>query len=177
MATKAKLIRKAAVLSEHRAGRTIKEISRRYGIDAKTVRQYLHEDKMEKAGEKARIKAEEDRERAVEIAAWHKEGKTTQEIAGALNVSTDTVNLTLRNARAEDVDTEILYKPLTCQAARQSEIQKWAKKQAGKTLKTPDGKMTVAVVYPHILACIYNTSFGWRKATYTAAELYYMNAR
>lgn len=169
--TKAKLIRKNAVLSEYKAGKGLREIAKKYDLSLKTVQEYLRDYRMDEYEQKAQKR----KERTESIIEDHNAGTTREEIAEEHNVSIQTVNDTIRQSIAEEAPEDILYKQLTCPAQRKRTIQRWAKKQPGSSIRTPEGKMTVLNAYPHILECAKQYKNGYIVTTFTLGEVYYMN--
>lgn len=69
----------------------------------------------------------------------------------------------------------MLYKVFMCPAQHKSVLRRWAKKLPGKSIETPEGKMTVLNAYPNILECAKQYKSGYLVTTFTLAEVYYLN--
>lgn len=192
----AKLIKARAVVSEHNAGATIKELAKKYDLSTTTIRNYIHEDEEKRRDKKAaeqkeaaqkKKKAERDKERRNTIAARSalaeerkekvradiKSGLSMQEIAKKEDLSYCTVTDIVRgDALPEGTET---YRDMLCTAVRKKDLRRWAKDQPGRTIRTPDGKMTAIRAYPHIMECAKQCAKGFIITTYTLGELYYLN--
>lgn len=80
-----------------------------------------------------------------------------------------------RAYRTSVVNPDILLSEIDMRGDRKGTIRRWAKKQIGSTLKTPEGDMIITAAYPYIFECLKNTQKRVIKTTYTHAQLYYMN--
>ena len=192
----AKEIKARTVVMQHNIGATIAELAKMHGLSKATIRNYIREDEARKKDKKAaeqkeaaqkKKKAERDKERRNTIAvrsalaeerkervrADIKTGLSMQEIAKKENLSYCTVTDIVRgDALPEDAET---YRDVLCTAVRKSELRQWAKDQPGRTIRTPDGKMTALRAYPHIMECARRCPKGFVVVTYTLGQLYYMN--
>ena len=102
---------------------------------------------------------------------------STQEAAEKEGTSQSTIWSVLRAYRTAEVPPEILYSEIGMTGDRKGTIKRWADRQAGRTINTPDGQMIVTAVYPHIVECLKRTPKRCIKATYTHGEVYYMNRK
>lgn len=169
--TKAKLIRKNAVINQYKAGKTQREIAKKYGLALKTVGEYLRDYRMEEA-EKA---AGKRKERSASITSEVEAGGDRHEIAEKYEVSYQTVNDTVRQGITEGIPEDVLYKVFMCPAQHKSVLRGWAEKLPGKSIETPEGKMTVLNAYPNILECAKQHKSGYIVTTFTLGEVYYLN--
>lgn len=169
--TKAKLIRKNAVISQYKAGKGMREIAKKYGLAMKTVQEYLRDFRMKEAEEAARKREE----RSASITKDIKAGGDRHEVAEKYDVSYQTVNDTVRRDITEQIPTDMLYKLIMCPAQHKSVIRRWAKKLPRKSIKTPEGIMTVLNAYPNILECAKQNKNGYLVTTFTLGEVYYIN--
>lgn len=169
--TKAKLIRKNAVLSEYKAGMGLREIAKKYSIGLKTVQEYLRDYRMSEYEEKEKKR----KERSASIVKEDKAGTDRREIAEKHSVSVQTVNDTIRQDKASKAPEDLLYKELMCPAQHKSYLRKWAYKKQGKSIKTPEGRMIVLNAYPHIVECAKQHMNGFIVTTFTHGEVFYMN--
>lgn len=172
--TKAKLIRKAAVIDGHRQGMTIKELEKKYGIGSATIKTYLREERI-KAAQTEQQKRIATRAEAIKADAEN--GLTAKETADKEGTSYSTVLDTLRAYRTSQVSPEILLSEIGMVGARKRTIRRWAEKQAGRTINTPDGQMLVTAVYPYTLECLRRTGKREFKTSYTHGEVFYINER
>lgn len=95
-------------------------------------------------------------------------GTDIYSIAEMFNIQPQTVMTYIRERKATSKQEEI-----EGASAHKITIRKWSKDLAGREINTPDGKMTVAEVYPHVMRCFIGDTFK----TFSNAELYYMNRR
>ena len=190
----AKLIKKRAVISDHGNGDDIKTIARRYGITVQTVKNYLKEEKEKKENakaakaqeeEKAKRKKERDKERRTtlkarsalsqerkdRVKAYVDTGMSPLDVAKKEGLAYGTITDYIRTGKMTGLMTS--YKDENCIAVRKNVINQWAREQIARQIRTPEGKMTVCEVYPHIMRLIQGKIYY----TYTNAQLYYMNAR
>lgn len=187
----AKLIRKAAVLADHKQGITVKALAKKYHISETAVRNYLKEDrakdtpeaaaqeaqrkkKKQERNEERRCTIEErtarSQERQKKVKAYIEAGMSPREAAEKEGLSYGTVTDYIRG---EKIPTSVLtYKDTLCAAVGKCEIRKWAKNQLMSQLRTPEGKMTVCEVYPNILRLVNRQGHCH---SFTIGELYYIN--
>lgn len=175
--TKAKLIRKAAVIDGHRQGLTIKELEKKYGIGSATIKTYLREERINTAERKQTEQQKRIAARAEAIKEDAESGLTARETADKEGTSYSTVLDTLRAYRTSQVSPEILYSEIGMVGVRKRTIRRWAEKQAGRTINTPDGQMLVTAVYPYTLECLRRTGKREFKTSYTHGEVFYINER
>ena len=188
----AKLIRKAAVLTDHKQGITVKALAKKYHLSETAVRNYLKEAKntseaAAQEAQKRKRKKERDNERRCtvqerqarsqarqeKVKAYIDAGMSPREAAEREGLSYGTVTDYIRG---EKIPTSMLtYKDTLRTAVRKQELQKWAKDQWLRHIKTPEGKMLVLNAYPHIMECAKKTKQGFIVTTYTLGELYYIN--
>lgn len=189
----AKLIRKAAVLADHKQGITVKALAKKYHISETAVRNYLKEDRAKTTPEaaaqeaqKRKRKQERDNERRCtvqerqarsqarkeKVKAYLDAGMTAKEAAEKEGLSYGTVTDYIRG---ENIPTDITYKDTIRIGQYKKELLEWAKKKSGGTIKTPEGKMTLLRVYPHIVECAKQCAKGYIITTFTLAEVYYIN--
>lgn len=192
----AKLILSRAIVSEHNNGATVKELAKKYDVTTQTVRNYLKEDResrqdpkviKQKAKEQQKKKQERDQERRntleartalaedrkKKVRADVKSGMSMHEAAEKEGLSYCTVTDYIRGDRLPNTLTD--YEDAICSAHHKRELMKWAAKQPGSSIKTPDGRMVVLRAYPHILECAKQCCSGFIITTFTLGEVYYMN--
>jgi hypothetical protein len=104
----------------------------------------------------------------------HVNGMSAMTIAIKYNVSYPTVLDTIRQDKVE-LAPDLLYKQLICTAAHKRYIREWTKTLPGKTIRTPEGKMTVTKAYPHFVECARSMPSGIMTTTFTNDEVYYLN--
>lgn len=186
----AKLIRKAAVLADHKQGITVKALAKKYHISETAVRNYLKEDRAKNTPEaaaqeaqKRKRKQERDNERRCtvqerqarsqarkeKVKVYLDAGMTPKEAAEKEGLSYGTVGSYVRSEKMPEFG---IYKDLTRIGVSKYDIRKWARDQLMRQLKTPEGKMTVCEVYPHFLRLVDNSG---NCQSFTLGELYYMN--
>ena len=193
---KAKLIKSRAVASDHNAGMTIQELAKKYELTTVTIRKYIHEAEerktnsaavAQKAEKQKQIKAERDNERRntmkvrsdlaekrkKKVLADIEDGLSTREVAEKEGLSYCTVTDYIRGEKIPE--GALTYKETIRTGQRERVLRKWAQKKVGNTIKTPDGKMTIHRVYPHIVECAKQYTKGFIVTTFTLAEVYYIN--
>lgn len=160
-------IRQAQVVKDYDAGYSVEEIAYKFGLTVDTINDYLREHRMAEA-ESAREKLRQ------EILEDNANGMSAMTIAIKHKISYPTVLDTIRQDKAK-VATDILYKQLICAAAHKRYIREWTKDLPGRTIRTPEGKMTVTKTYPHFIECAKPTPNGIKVTTFTNGEVYYLN--
>lgn len=169
--TQAKLIKKNAAICHYKEGKAIREIARELDITPKTVREYLRDYRMQEAKEAA----ERRRKRSASITKEVKDGGDRREIAQKYGVSRQTVNDTVRHDITEGSPEDVLYKLYMCAACHKNVLRRWAKKQLGGSIQTPEGIMTVLNAYPNIIECAKRYGDRYLVTTFTLGEVYYIN--
>ena len=177
METEVKKRRKAIIVEAFNSGRTPEELEKEYGISAATIKTYIRDARVRAATKEASSWQEGFKKRNEEIVNDYESGMKTGELADKYAVSTRTIHRTLRAYKTSLIDPEILLSELDMEGERKSTIRRWAKKQTGKILKTPEGDMLITANYNHIFECLKQNARNGFRTTYTHAELYYMNAK
>lgn len=168
----AKLRRRAAVINGYKQGMTIKDLEKKYGISAATIKTYLRNERTRAAQEEQETVLAE---RNKAIRKDMESGLSVQETAEKEGVSCHIVYDTLRAYRTSVVSPEILFSEIGMIGRRKGTVKRWAEKQIGNTVRTPQGEMLVTAVYPHFFECCRKTGNHYIQATYTHGELYYIN--
>lgn len=95
-------------------------------------------------------------------------------IASMFGLSLNTVNDIIRQFRHKESGNYSHVAEVISGGYLKQDINAWAHKQLANLVRTPEGTMTVAAVYPYIMSLIGKNG---RKVTYTNQEIYYMNRR
>ena len=192
----AKLIKARAVVSDHRNGATVKELAKKYDLSKATIRNYIHEAEDKKknsvaAAQRAKIQKEikEERdnerrntletrtamaeERKEKVMADIEAGMTRKEAAEKEGLSYCTITDYIRGEKIPD--GLLTYRDTLRAGQTKRTLQEWAAKKTGNTIKTPEGKMIMLRAYPHIVECAKQYAKGYTIATFTLAEVYYIN--
>ena len=192
----AKEIKARTVVMQHDMGATIAELAKMHGLSKATIRNYIREDKERKAdkvaaerkeAEKKKNKELRDKERRASmeerialaderkkrVKADIEAGMSYQEAADKEGISSSRVADFVRGDRIPDA--LLTYKDTLCIAVQKRELTEWAKKQLMSSIKTPEGKMIVTGVYPHILECAKRRKDNYIITTFTLGEVYYLN--
>lgn len=172
---KGKEARMAAVVRGHDEGLTVKELAEKHDLSINTVREYLRLNTIDHVSGYHRKRMEESEERTESMVQEYAEGLPIREIADRHGVSCSSVQQSLQHHRMDGADPDAIYKVLTCTAQDGRYIRGWASRQAGRTLMTPDGEMTVAELYPNIMLCIARRNKRIVSTTFTNGQLFYMN--
>lgn len=170
-----KLRRRAAVINGYKQGMTIKDLENKYGISAATIKTYLRDEKIRSAEATVMIQQDRLAERNEAIREDIESGPSAYETAEKEGTSCSTVWNTLRAYRTSVISPQILLSEIDMRGRRKGTIRRWAEKQIGSTLKTPEGDMLITAVYPFIFECFRHTPKRDIKTTYTHAQLYYIN--
>lgn len=174
--TRGKHARRAAVIDSYKKGMSIEEMEKKYCISSNTIKTYLRDEKV-RIEEAKVIQQSRLKKRNEAILEDVNSGMSTQEAAEKEGISQSTIQRVLRAYRTAEADPEILYSEIGMTGDRKKTIKRWADRQAGRTINTPDGQMIVTAVYPHIVECLKRTPKRYIKATYTHGEVYYMNRK
>lgn len=177
METEVKKRRKEIIVAAFNSGRTPEELEKEYGISAATIKTYIRDARVRAATEEASSCLEEFKKRNEEIVNGYESGMKVGELADKYAVSTRTIHRTLRAYKTSLIDPEILLSEMDMEGERKSTIRRWAKKQTGKILKTPEGEMLITANHNYIFECFKQNARNGFRTTYTHAELYYMNAK
>lgn len=170
--SQAKSRRRAAIAKANREGMTVKEIAEKYGMTESTVKVYLRNERVRAAQEEqGTVLAERNKA----IRKDMESGLSVQETAEKEGVSCHIVYDTLRAYRTSVVSPEILLSEIDMIGRRKGTIKRWAEKQIGNTVRTPQGEMLVTAVYPHFVECCRKTGNHYIQTTYTHGQLYYIN--
>lgn len=175
--TRGKHARRAAVIDSYKKGMSIEEMEKKYRISSNTIKTYLRDEKVRIAEKGKVIQQSRLQKRNEAILEDMNSGMSTQEAAEKEGISQSTIQRVLRAYRTAEVSPEILYSEIGMTADRKKTIKRWADRQAGRTINTPDGQMIVTAVYPHIVECLKRVPKRYIKATYTHGEVYYMNRK
>lgn len=165
----------AAVIKDYEEGLTVKELAEKHDISVNTVTEYLRQNKMNNASDYHKKKMEQSEQRTEAMSQEYEDGLSMQEIADRHRVDYSRVQQSLQDRRMDGINYDTLYKVLMCPAQSRGYIARWAESQAGRTLRTPDGEMTVAEVYPNIMLCIMRRNKRMWRTTFTSGQLFYMN--
>ena len=160
-------LRQERVVRYYEEGESVQDIAKRLGLTTDTINDYLREHRMADA-ENARALLRQA------ILKDHANGMSAMTIAIKHNVSYPTVLDTIRQDKAK-IAPDLLYKQLTCPAVHKRYIREWAKTLPGKTIRTPEGKMTVTKAYPHFVECAVPINDTIRVTTFLNGEVYYLN--